>query len=554
MESYVDVENEEAESDEEPKTTKQGGRRISRSESGAGVEGKFRLSLENIEKRFVDLELIISEIREHVNSIKVDEKYKKDVKEVKQRMDDIEDLIMVEQAGIVELKNIMKGVDEKLDTSALEYKITEIENLAKGAVESLKAGAEVPPEISVRIGEFSNRIEGLENKIAQLQVRPGVTPEIGEQIASLQREIEVLKKTPGLEYMGHMELGELKNNFKIIVGKIEELSIAVEGLEKDVYERIKLTEQPPIDTADLEAVKSSLGMLKANFESLNERRAEDDLKLASLEGRVGVLKTIVEGIDRGEGGGVSLGRYANQLEASKAKIETLEMAMNQIKSEMQTIERTIGEFRISGGVESLRRDVQEKLMRLEAVEEQIDTVSQRVEVVYNDINARMESTESKKPPEIDLSVVKNTEIRMEHKFNERLKEIGKAVGDMTNTFEEITTAYKEIDVVKKDIEMLNKEITAVRNLVTKIAKYAKPKEGEPKKLGANIDDLGARTSELENSVADINLAVEKITKGKQTVHVEEAYMKEIIDKLVFLESRVASIESMFESPRPIIIE
>ncbi|MHA1743339.1 MAG: hypothetical protein ACTSV6_03695, partial [Candidatus Heimdallarchaeota archaeon] len=57
------------------------------------VEDKFKLSLLQIEKRFVDLEVALGELNEKIKKVDV-----KAISEMKQRMEDIEDLIMVEQA------------------------------------------------------------------------------------------------------------------------------------------------------------------------------------------------------------------------------------------------------------------------------------------------------------------------------------------------------------------------------------------------------------------------------------------------------------------------
>jgi len=71
-----------------------------------------------------------------------------------------------------------------------------------------------------------------------------------------------------------------------------------------------------------------------------------------------------------------------------------------------------------------------------------------------------------------------------------------------------------------------------------------------------VNDITSRVSELENSLMNLDMNVNKISQQIEAEgpSKQEAYLKDISDKLVFLESRIAAMEAFFRKSQPIIIE
>ena len=89
------------------------------------IEDKFKLSLNQIQKRIVDLEVAISELSSKTTDTKMPN-------DLAQRVEDLEDMSMVESMGINELKKMMEqpqGTGQTNDgLSGLEQRIANLEN------------------------------------------------------------------------------------------------------------------------------------------------------------------------------------------------------------------------------------------------------------------------------------------------------------------------------------------------------------------------------------------------------------------------------------------
>lgn len=545
------------------------------------IEEKFKLSLQNMEKRFVDLEVAISEVAEEVNSLveRVDslsaaEEGREEVEGLRQRMDGIEDLIMVEQAGIIELKRIMEGVESRFETKPLEDKISEVEQVAQMAMERAGKITEAPTELTERIG-------------------------------LLEREIEDLKASPELERVSHLEIGELKKNLQAANRKIETMRRTVENLKMGMEQRLKTFAEPPIlKLPELDMLNTKLGSLKASLDMLTNKKAEADLKISELEKKIELLK---EEMSKTSDKRLfdELKKHKREIELSNVQIESLERVIGQLTDDIQKIEKTAERFKSIDRLINLKKEVDEKITSFKFVEDEIRKLSQRVEMIYEDLDKRIMAMKTaeravnkmgedfktltknfetlrfelkkrvekkdladilksmEKPAKIDKKIArtieenaKRVQIELASKVDDKLNLMKHMANEITKRFDEISDMYKEVKSTPEDIKALKEEVKGVKSLVGKIADISEREEGVPKELKVVMDDLRARISGVESSLVDLDMTVNKISQSLEsgTISPQDAYLKEIVDKLVFLESRLAAMETFFQKSQPIIME
>lgn len=84
------------------------------------------------------------------------------LEELKQRFEDIEDLIMVEQAGIMELKKMMEAKKEAVVPSVTPELEERLKKIESAAAISTKPETE---KLEIKIKELENRIEILERNV-----------------------------------------------------------------------------------------------------------------------------------------------------------------------------------------------------------------------------------------------------------------------------------------------------------------------------------------------------------------------------------------------------
>lgn len=99
------------------------------------------LRLLSIDKRLVDAELTLNEISSKLKSFDATV-----FSEIKQRQDDLEDLVLVDNAGVIELKKMLEGTSQQQAPDELKAKVeqlgSEIETLKQSKPEAIAAPSE----------------------------------------------------------------------------------------------------------------------------------------------------------------------------------------------------------------------------------------------------------------------------------------------------------------------------------------------------------------------------------------------------------------------------
>ncbi|MEM7821339.1 MAG: hypothetical protein QXX38_00795 [Candidatus Aenigmatarchaeota archaeon] len=215
-------------------------------------EEKTKLKLLQIEKRVIDSEILLNELKEKMEKVEVEEIKKKieEFSELKEKFEEIEDLIMVEQAGIIELKKIMENTKPTIPPELIER----IEKIEKKLLEipTQKVGIGIQERIKeIEDGfnsfkfEVRKIVEDVDRKISDIVTKTTSKPDeefkfYSSGIESLKNNVENLsKKIAGIE----ASLSEIYKRLEAIENReeteVKELSTPM----KDIKEKLKFFEE-----------------------------------------------------------------------------------------------------------------------------------------------------------------------------------------------------------------------------------------------------------------------------------------------------------------------
>ena len=290
-------------------------RTVRRPEDITSVEDKFKLSILNMDKRFVDLEMTISELSESVKAGNVES-----LRLLNQRVEDIEDLILVERAGLVELKGLMESVDDKFETTS---KLSE--RFEKRFDEKLDQELD---RIEEKIEQRVEDAEALVKLAVEKTKRPaGLTEKTRERIALIEKDVAGLKRAPTVEATNPLELGELRSGMQDLEAKMSSITKSVNDLKYTVDEKIKAAvKDVQVGTAGFEFMNSKIESLKAGIDVLSNKRVQMVMNIGELEEKINALE-----ISKKESLPDSL--------LSELKMSKRELAMNKIK--IESLERVV---------------------------------------------------------------------------------------------------------------------------------------------------------------------------------------------------------------------
>jgi chromosome segregation ATPase len=254
------------------------------------IEDKFKLSLLQIEKRFVDLEVALGELNEKLKAVDV-----ASISELKERVDDIEDLIMVEQAGIIELK---KMLEENIQASQVAPVVAnvpkeEIEKIISTSISNLQSQLEkTEKNIQSIINEISELRTEINNEITRIKERIGSSPlyadvqfitnrvrDLKNTVDSLlNMKVEVDSRILNLE-RSLVEISEEKGISPSVLKELENMKFKIEELEKTTQETLKVIK---LNEKGLEEKVKTLSDIENTYSKFNQLYFEAQKNLQEL--------------------------------------------------------------------------------------------------------------------------------------------------------------------------------------------------------------------------------------------------------------------------------
>lgn len=426
-----------------------------------------------LERRISDLELGFAEMRD--------------------KIDEIEDLVMVEQAGIVEIKNM---------------------------IEEVKATS--PEAVSV-IPRFENRLKKIENEIAlALKGRPGVPSEGVLPVAEIER---IYKK-----------INELEN---IIAHAKPE-----KGLDYSFL--------------------SSIDALKKNVEELSFKTAEADSKLEVIEHKIEDLKNNLKVLtERGAIRGTAINE--KEIEELSVRIDNIENLIKSVTAEVQGVERRVEdkievlerapERVISADFEANERRMEELNMKIESIEKNIEgiTAELRARKVEEPVLGKELSEKEMKKIFDSISILSKDIEENRSEIFQKTTEISALAKKIEENNRALSSAvYSEIKAFKEKMETLE---AGYYNL-SKQMKSMRPEDFE-----RAMEKIGAMAVSIEDryrkELDELKATISRVINELKTPAVMDKEINELLEKIVFLESRLKVVEKNIDEAigsRPVVLE
>ena len=479
-------------------------------------EDKFKLSMLNMEKRFIDMEFAISELASRVKDINPE-----NIVTYDNRIEALEDMITVEQAGVCELKQVMQRVDEGFTTSAtlrdvedMRERVRRVENLARAAAEM----TDLPAEMSE---ETKHRMKSLEDGMAELRDKTfeAVSP---MEVAEMRRTVNNLDERMTMMRMG---IDELKRS-----------------IDKRVQDGIKGAQ---ITTADFDFINTKINSVKSAIDMLSDKRMENEMKIAALEQRL----SAIHGGQGDDGSGMLSEKMFEELKTMKRDVETAKLRMESVErvtSETSRIaqeaEKAARRFEGFERLSGLKNEVDDKLQQFRAVQSEISNLSNRVESMYEGVEKRFAELRGAEREMHDMGrVIADTrrdveELKLAAHRNASKEDVAKvAVSSSMAGRLEGKVAELEDNIHRMDKAYGNvRGSSGVSNEVLSILK----------EMDDRLEVAEETLSQVQKSAGGGNVVSATGLMGPQDI---EGRFGDIIDKLVFLESRLSAMEAIYQT-------
>lgn len=551
-------------------------------------DSKARLSLLQAEKRFADLELGLEEVKNSVAEVReATERFKEidpaaiqqlsQLSDMKQRLEDVEDLIMVESAGIEELKNLMQDLrgGPKSEAPAEAPR----PELPEGLEEKLAALEGIEGKISA-LGDLKRQVEGLENELAEMKGGLATQPSTGAQAPDLrsfaakfeQLKSEVEAKIEELDKSGaygrmpdtSSMSNELKKKIDGLNRKFSEINSRIESVEnasKDFPNSLqrfgkKMSEMGPRIEA-LENVSKSMPddlqrLAKKEVGNVSKSLSEFVSRIESVESFSKNLSENMERSAKREVSGQTSNLSKNLLELN-SRVESVESASKNFLEEAQRL--------VKREADAINRRLSVTDSRMGAAENVSKTMSDELAGIKSSMQ-KFESFENAS------SLVKDLQNKMdEFKFIEsEVKRISNRVeGFYTNLdqkLDKIREFERQFPQVKQDLKQLRDDLSKKldENKVLILDKASKDETSEIRdRLGqaeAKISD--ARLKDIEESVGKLREEIKDgVSEAKEPISVMSIEMSDFMARIVTLETRLGNLENMMQGigkVQPIILE
>jgi len=498
------------------------------------MSDRFKLTLLQMEKRFVDLETAISETREKLKDVNIDL-----LTSLQQRVDDIEDLIMVEQAGILEIKKMMEAEQQKRKDTADVAAVARVEDRLDKIDQAVKSLSAEQPGL-----EVEERLKKLQGDVASLSVR--AVPDLGEI---------------------HEKIAEKEQQLNSLKGAIDDQMVTFERRVRDI-----MTKSPEKMGIDFDFVSSKIDSLKTGLDIMTDRKVETDLKIAGLEEKIALLDNkIRESLSQ---------KFLDEIKINKrdimttnVRVESVEKVLREITGETHELGKTVKKFENFERLTLLNKEVEEKLQRFKFIEDETSRLSSRMELMYNDLDKRLETVRSiekgfGKVSDAVSNLMKEVD-RNKFETSQRLKkedvqnmvkgleqqnrEIEKMFGEFENRMRMITKS--QVGQLKSDMERMKAVVGGLDKM-----KDVKPADvgrwlGEANALNTRVEELSHRLGNLEGRIASMQSSVSEARQPNLDMQ-----LGEMVNKLVFLETRLGAMENVMSRTQsetkvqPIILE
>lgn len=349
------------------------------------------------------LEKKVSELEERIKSVEKSLE-KAGLEELKKRLEDLEDLVMVENALTLEIKKMMESSSELVD---LRDRVKNIENiLTSVSHEKLEELKRVKAEDLARL---SQRVESIEEDLSLLRKQISTT-----DFKELKESVEK-KLAEGVISKSIKEILEIQNMVLKNESRIDNIEKSIEVLRASLKEL-----QPALGLENVKKIGILSNEIARKIEETRELVARFDALQSNLERKIGKVSTIENELGNIK---VWMDNLSKEFESINAKIFELRKRQeeNRIYLTEKILAHTEGVLKevqdlltqtkneVSEIVES---KVNEKLLGSESLRKQVEELASRITTVEESNKKEIESMKTA------LQEMKEMQVFPEERLNE----------------------------------------------------------------------------------------------------------------------------------------
>jgi chromosome segregation ATPase len=482
-------------------------------------EENLKLKLLDLEKKFVELEMSVSKINESLKTLEA-----KKVNEIVERFEEIEDLVLIENAAVSELKELL----ERSDTGKVSEEFQKFKEEIESKINSINSS------LLTTIDEIKKRVEGFSANADEVRT-------LNERISKVEESLKFIPE--------FLEKGEIINNLGKIVKSHDEL---IEKINKELEEvkkiKAKVDEElkkriPESLLEDFVKMNNEMSVLKLNISSLSKQLEEiyRDVKLLKPDLIKEVLSKSVEIKMAIEDRFKEINELVASISSSKEeirKISILEAKINELSKLLNSSVAEIENLKASLALFSSKQDL-EKLNEL-------------IESMKNEIKKLKSSSVNLE----DYNQLKSSYISLSE--------------ETSKTKENLNKLSLDLELIRSSLEAISKNVS---DLQTKIRSF---EEISPKNFvriedfSAMVFDIKKNSQEIEkikqdllnlanrNEILSVKKEIEDLKKEFLSVKnslIPLAPFQQVVNKIAYLEAKINEIEKRLETKvKPIILE
>ncbi|MDT7859154.1 MAG: hypothetical protein RQ930_03920 [Candidatus Aenigmarchaeota archaeon] len=483
-------------------------------------EENLKLKFLELEKKFVELEMNVSKINESLKKLEATK-----LNEVLERFEEIEDLVMIENAAVVELKELLEAstTDEiKKDIEAVkkdfEERINNINSTLSSSLNEIRENLAKISSDTEKIKELERRIEKVESSLAFI---PKIIEE-GDLIEGLGRIVKIHDET-----------------IESIKREIEEIKGLKEKIEEELNKRI-----PSSLLEDFVKLGNELSLLKVNVSSLSKQLDEiyRDVKLLKPEmireaiSKMTELK--VETEERVKEVNDLIASISSQKEDIKkiglieAKINDVSKQINSFLAEIEFLKSSISNFSTKKELEKLKEEISSIISSLDSMKNRLvrkddwEKFEREIASLKEDLS-NMKSEVNKSNLEIDI--IRNSLRTISTKIEER----------------------KDV-LTQKDIENISRKFVNVEDFSALLIDFKRLQQEFDKSKHDLMNSVNRE--EVQSILKEVSALKEEIEGIKKEI-IQPTLIQQIVNKITLLEAKIGEMEKRLEAKiRPIILE
>lgn len=385
-----------------------------------------------LEKRVLDLELEMGKVRK-----KLDELDSSFFKEMREKLEEFEDVIMAESLVVADLQksvedntkkieNIKKITIEDLERSVLE---PFIEQKIEEKISSFLSPLDKIPEIEKKIQILSTRMSTLDtstkNEIGRLREKIGnlekeivekIVAEVSELKSNVNNELLNMKEnlsntTSKLEVRNKFlssRLNELKDRLEFLLNRKSETDMRIERLERGLLQLASRIESGMVEglekkeVGDLFWKKDELKEFEERIRKVEKKLEEDSKKEkeinAKIEGMLNNIQALQQGMKKIVEKIVEVEKAFSRTQRthdSDEKISSLLSSVQKLEKKVESLEKKSEERK---EIEEIAKALEMSSSKMEELKEQMVTILSKISSLEERIkNLEEKSKEEPKP-------------------------------------------------------------------------------------------------------------------------------------------------------------